>query len=48
MTEFGQKEATVESVKKSPSTKKIVIAVVVLIFVLRTFRFSKNTAGVCN
>ena len=44
MAEFGQKEGTVESVKKSPSTKKIVVAVVVL----RTFRFSKNTAGVCN
>lgn len=42
MTEFGQKEATVESVKKSPSTKKIVIAVVVLILCCALFVFPKT------
>lgn len=42
MAEFGQKEATVESVKKSPSTKKIVIAVVVLILCCALFVFPKT------
>ena len=42
MTEFGQKEATVESVKKQPSTKKIVIAVVVLILCCALFVFPKT------
>lgn len=42
MTEFGQKEATVESVKKTPSTKKIVIAVVVLFCVAHFSFFQKH------